>query len=474
MTSIHWKHLGLALALTAGLLGTAGATADSAAATASRSGAVVAPLQSGSCSGNLPLGTVVGMAATSDDGGYWIADASGDVVSCGDATNFGSLPVAPVRPIVGITATAAGGGFWLVASDGGIFAFGDAAFHGSTGALRLNRPVVGMAQDAATGGYWLVASDGGIFAFDAPFLGSTGAFSLNRPIVGMALSGGGSGYWLVASDGGIFAFDAPFLGSMGAVPLNEPVVGMAAGTSTGGYWLVAADGGIFAFGAPFLGSTGSITLSRPIVGMESSPSGAYRFVASDGGIFAFGDNFYGSAVAPPPPPAAVAGAGLRVGPGVQSTYTVQPQAAPGTCHYRYQGTYPLPDPGCTPGSISPQVTQSNIGSTICSSGYTSTIRPSSSITGPEKIGSKAAYSYSGSSYTVEYDHLVPLELGGDPNDPANLWAEPNDNPAATSFNNSKDKLENALNNMVCSGQMTLAAAQQAIAGNWATAYQQFG
>ena len=348
MTSIHWKHLGLALALTAGLLGTAGATADSAAATASRSGAVVAPLQSGSCSGNLPLGTVVGMAATSDDGGYWIADASGDVVSCGDATNFGSLPVAPVRPIVGITATAAGGGFWLVASDGGIFAFGDAAFHGSTGALRLNRPVVGMAQDAATGGYWLVASDGGIFAFDAPFLGSTGAFSLNRPIVGMALSGGGSGYWLVASDGGIFAFDAPFLGSMGAVPLNEPVVGMAAGTSTGGYWLVAADGGIFAFGAPFLGSTGSITLSRPIVGMESSPSGAYRFVASDGGIFAFGDNFYGSAVAPPPPPAAVAGAGLRVGPGVQSTYTVQPQAAPGTCHYRYQGTYPLPDPGCTP------------------------------------------------------------------------------------------------------------------------------
>ena len=135
---------------------------------------------------------------------------------------------------------------------------------------------------------------------------------------------------------------------------------------------------------------------------------------------------------------------------------------------------PCPTQVAPPGSISPQVTQSNIGSTICSSGYTSTIRPSSSITGPEKIGSKAAYSYSGSSYTVEYDHLVPLELGGDPNDPANLWAEPNDNPAATSFNNSKDKLENALNNMVCSGQMTLATAQQAIADNWATAYQQFG
>ena len=36
-------------------------------------------------------------------------------------------------------------GYWAVASDGGIFAFGDAAFHGSTGAISLNRPIVGMA-----------------------------------------------------------------------------------------------------------------------------------------------------------------------------------------------------------------------------------------------------------------------------------------------------------------------------------------
>ncbi|HEX5266199.1 MAG TPA: hypothetical protein VFW24_05455, partial [Acidimicrobiales bacterium] len=38
-----------------------------------------------------------------------------------------------------------GRGYWLVASDGGIFSFGDATFHGSTGAMRLNKPVVGMA-----------------------------------------------------------------------------------------------------------------------------------------------------------------------------------------------------------------------------------------------------------------------------------------------------------------------------------------
>jgi calcineurin-like phosphoesterase family protein len=45
---------------------------------------------------------------------------------------------------VGMAATPSGKGYWLVAADGGIFTFGDAAFHGSTGAIRLNRPIAGM------------------------------------------------------------------------------------------------------------------------------------------------------------------------------------------------------------------------------------------------------------------------------------------------------------------------------------------
>ena len=64
-------------------------------------------------------------------------------------------------------------GYWLVGSDGGIFSFGAAQFHGSTGAMRLQRPVVGITPTADDGGYWLVASDGGIFSFgDAGFYGS--------------------------------------------------------------------------------------------------------------------------------------------------------------------------------------------------------------------------------------------------------------------------------------------------------------
>jgi hypothetical protein len=125
---------------------------------------------------------------------------------------------------------AAGNGYWLVASDGGIFSFGDASFHGSTGAVALNRPIVGMAATPSGNGYWLVASDGGIFSFgDAVFHGSTGAMRLNMPIVGMASTSSGNGYWFVASDGGIFSFgDAVFHGSTGAMRLNKPIVGMAA------------------------------------------------------------------------------------------------------------------------------------------------------------------------------------------------------------------------------------------------------
>jgi hypothetical protein len=254
-----------------------------------------------SCNGTLPAGTVVGIAVTHDDEGYWIANNEGLVVACGDAPVLGGLTSSLNAPIVGIAATPDGAGYYLVASDGGIFTFGDAVFQGSTGNLRLNQPVVGMAVDPATGGYWLVASDGGIFSFNAPFSGSTGSKSLNKPIVGMAADTATDGYWLVASDGGIFSFGAPFEGSLGSVTLNKPIVGIAADAAKGGYWLVAADGGVFSFGAPFNGSTGSLDLNEPIVGMEANGTGTgYRFVASDGGVFDFGSSsFLGSASTTP-------------------------------------------------------------------------------------------------------------------------------------------------------------------------------
>lgn len=161
------------------------------------------------------------------------------------------------------------------------------------------------------------------------------------------------------------------------------------------------------------------------------------------------------------------------GPGPMAIYSVQAQPPPGSCHYSFVGTFPLPDPNCTPGAINPDVTQSNIDSTICTDGYAASIRPPESVTEPEKEANAQSYDYTGPLSTAEYDHLIPLELGGDPNDPKNLWVEPNDNPAASSVNNTKDVLEDVLNELVCSGQITLFTAQYAISSNWVTAYQSY-
>lgn len=181
---------------------------------------------------------------------------------------------------------------------------------------------------------------------------------------------------------------------------------------------------------------------------------------------------------PPAPTAVTAGAApvatLPVGPGSRDGYTVRAQPAPGSCHYRWVGPDPLPDPTCTPGATNPAVSPTDLASTICRSGWTASVRPPYSITHPEKVGSAAAYGYTGPFSTGEYDHLVPLELGGDPDDPANLWLEPNDRPGATSTTNTKDALEHHLRALVCAGRLPLREAQRAIAADWVAALQRYG
>nr|WSY48712.1 hypothetical protein OG999_00075 [Streptomyces sp. NBC_00886]WSY57552.1 hypothetical protein OG999_50515 [Streptomyces sp. NBC_00886] len=111
--------------------------------------------------------------------------------------------------------------------------------------------------------------------------------------------------------------------------------------------------------------------------------------------------------APAPSGAAGAGRAIAVGAGPQKTYTVQKQPAAGSCHYRYLKGEPLEDPTCTPGAISPAVTQSNLKSTICrKGGYTSNIRPSTSVTGKEKRLNAASYGFTGRMSDAEYDHLL--------------------------------------------------------------------
>ncbi|MGW1807139.1 hypothetical protein [Streptomyces sp. NPDC002078] len=176
-------------------------------------------------------------------------------------------------------------------------------------------------------------------------------------------------------------------------------------------------------------------------------------------------------------PAGSAGLQIAVGAGPQTTYTVQQQPPAGSCHYRFEKGEPLEDPKCTPGAISPAVTQATLASTICrKGGYTKNVRPPEAITRKEKLANAASYGYRGSLGDAEYDHLISLQLGGDPNDYRNLWVEPADpdHASGSGVNNKKDPVETKLHTAVCSGKVTLQAAQQAIVSDWTTALSRLG
>jgi hypothetical protein len=132
----------------------------------------------------------------------------------------------------------------------------------------------------------------------------------------------------------------------------------------------------------------------------------------------------------------------------------------------------LPDRRCTPGAATSAVTQANIHTTICVSGYTGTIRPPESET--SKLKTTAMRSYNeppeGRSIT-ELDHVVPLELGGS-NAVSNFWPQPSDIQNAE-YKNTKDNVERSLNRAVCARtpRITLAQARNAIAYDWTTALQ---
>ncbi len=136
-----------------------------------------------------------------------------------------------------------------------------------------------------------------------------------------------------------------------------------------------------------------------------------------------------------------------------------------------------PNPALTPGATNPAVTQATISSTICVSGWTATIRPPSSYTTGLKRSQILAYGYADRNLAdYEEDHLISLEIGGAPRDPANLWPE----PYAIRLSDGtlvgarvKDQLENRLKSLVCARSMALATAQRLIATDWIAAWRTY-
>jgi hypothetical protein len=112
------------------------------------------------------------------------------------------------------------------------------------------------------------------------------------------------------------------------------------------------------------------------------------------------------------------------------------------------------DPVRTPGVLNPDVSQATLAATICKRGWTRTIRPPTTYTDALKRRQLREYGLARPLSGYQEDHLISLELGGHPTDPRNLWPEPYPRAARV------DTIENELNAQVCSGALSLDAAQR--------------
>lgn len=114
--------------------------------------------------------------------------------------------------------------------------------------------------------------------------------------------------------------------------------------------------------------------------------------------------------------------------------------------------------------INPFINQSNIQSTICTSGWSAASRPPVRYTNKVKL---ALMDEEGFHFVLpsefELDHWIPIELGGNPTSWKNLtlqaWPGPNGA-------HEKDKLENMLHREVCAGRVSLKDAQSCMAIDW--------
>jgi hypothetical protein len=121
-------------------------------------------------------------------------------------------------------------------------------------------------------------------------------------------------------------------------------------------------------------------------------------------------------------------------------------------HPRTENGHFLPDSAVTPG-----VVRSTDAHEVC----TTSTRKYRHTTAQMKKQVCMAYGVAHCPWQghMEIDHLIPLELGG-ADDVKNLWPEP-----APDFH-VKDKVENRLHALVCTGKMKITDAQDLIRTDW--------
>jgi hypothetical protein len=124
-------------------------------------------------------------------------------------------------------------------------------------------------------------------------------------------------------------------------------------------------------------------------------------------------------------------------------------------------------------SLNADVTPATLGQTICRAGYTKSVRPSTGFTNgiKKRLLREQAMDFDADKGAYELDHIIPLALGGHPRSLQNLTLQLWEGPDGAKR---KDRLELKLQCLVCSGDVPLDKAQDAIWSDWKAAYAVYG
>lgn len=201
----------------------------------------------------------VAVAATPNDGGYWVLEANGTVNVVGNARRERPRGHRSKGPFVAVASSVDGRGYFLLSRRGAIDSFGDApVLHGA----KLRSPAVGFAITADGRGALILCRDGAIAALgDAKALGDPAARHARGPFVGIVEDPSGRGYLVLAARGVVLAFGNAH--RLGNAPAAAAPYRAIASTGDGhGYFLLARQA-LFGFGDArgLFGRSGSLHVS---------------------------------------------------------------------------------------------------------------------------------------------------------------------------------------------------------------------
>jgi hypothetical protein len=114
--------------------------------------------------------------------------------------------------------------------------------------------------------------------------------------------------------------------------------------------------------------------------------------------------------------------------------------------------------------VNPAVTQATIGRTICKPDWTKAVRPPLRVMDQIKRDKLRAAGWADADKSrFELDYIIPLSLGGAPDDPKNFRLEPENEVVE------KEALEACLPRLVCERRLMLDEARKAVWQDWRAA-----